>query len=397
MAVEEPTLNATPSASETTTKTVDTILEQKIIRQIEYYFGDLNLSKDKFMQEEIQKEEGWVSLETLTKFNRLKQLSDDFNVILSSLKKSTAELLEIDAEKNRVRRLKALPDNPTEFETTLKLNTVYVKGFPDTMSLDDLIAFFEPHGKVLQVYMRRAPLTKNFKGSVFVTFGSNEETTKFMGLEEVKHNETVLERETQEAYLTRKAPALARMKEEKEKREADKEAKRKEREEAEAAFFQSQKVAGSVLHLKGLPAEGTRENLKELFDNIAKVKWVDYSKGEPEAFLRFVEADKAKFALEEAKKLNEEGKIILVGAELEVRVVEGEEEEQFWKDTIAKLVEAKKNKNSGGRGRGGRNGSGKGDWKRNTRNQEDNRDNKRKNGNDNAPNEQNENKKLKAE
>lgn len=343
---------------------IDIGLEAKIIRQVEYYFGDLNLTKDKFMQEEIQKEEGWVSVETLVKFNRLKQLSADHSVILTCLKRSTNDLLEIDEEKQRVRRTKALPENPSEFETTLKQNTLYVKGFPEKMSLDDLQTFFETHGKVLQVFMRRFPATKQFKGSVFVTFESSEEVKKFMDIESIKYEETVLERESQEAYMTRKAPTLAKAKEEREKREADKEAKKKDRDEAEAAFYQSQKVSGSVLHLKGLPAEGTRENLKELFDNYAKVKWVDYSKGEPEAYLRFVEADKAASALESLKAASE-GKVVLMGAELEVRVVEGEEEEKFWKSTIEKLVEAKKNKGQKGRGHRGGNNSGRGDWKKN--------------------------------
>lgn len=372
MAVEEvkPAVEVKQETVPVVIKSIDTGLNEKIIRQVEYYFGDLNLSKDKFMQEEIQKDNGWIGLETLVKFNRLKQLSSDFDVIISALKESTNDLLEIDNEKKLIRRAKPLPENLSEFETTLKANTVYVKGFPEAMTLDELIAFFEPYGKILQVFMRRAPMTKLFKGSVFVTFNTNEEAKKFIELSEVKNGETVLERETQEAYLTRKAPALARMKEDKEKREAEKEAKKREREEAEAAFFESQKVSGSVLHLKGLPKEGTRENLKELFDNYAKVKWVDYSKGEPEAFLRFVEADKAKMAMESAAKVND-GKIILHEAELEVRVLEGEEEEQFWKDTIKKLVEAKKNKNARGRG-----GAGRGDWKRNN---ERNNENKRKN------------------
>ena len=38
-------------------------LESKIIRQVEYYFGDHNLGRDKFLQEEIKKDEGWISLE----------------------------------------------------------------------------------------------------------------------------------------------------------------------------------------------------------------------------------------------------------------------------------------------------------------------------------------------
>lgn len=392
MAVETANLEAPEVAAEAVevaTKaeapSVDAALQAKIIRQVEYYFGDLNLTKDKFMQDEIQKDDGWVTLETLIKFNRLKQLSSDFQVILASLKESSNDLLELDTEKQRVRRAKPLPENPSEFETTLKQNTLYVKGFPEKITLDDLQSFFEAHGKVLQVFMRRFPATKQFKGSVFVTFSSNEETQKFMDLPEVKYEETVLERETQEAYMTRKAPGLARAKEEREKREAEKEAKKKEREQAEAAFYESQKVSGSVLHLKGLPSEGTRENLKELFDNYAKVKWVDYNKGEPEAYLRFVEADKAKGALESAQAAGNEGKIVLMGAELEVRVLEGEEEEKFWKTTIEKLVEAKKNK-KGGRGR---NNSGRGDWK--------NKNSRNGNKRDNENEENSESKRVKAE
>ena len=101
---------------------------------------------------------------------------------------SSTGLLEIDLANNRLRRLTALPENPSEFETTLKQNTVYVKGFPADAqtSLDDLMVFFEQFGKVLQVFMRRFPATKAFKGSVFVTFGSNEETLKFMELTEVR-------------------------------------------------------------------------------------------------------------------------------------------------------------------------------------------------------------------
>ena len=42
----------------------------KVIRQVEYYFGDSNLSRDKFLQDEIKKNEGgWIPLETMLKVN----------------------------------------------------------------------------------------------------------------------------------------------------------------------------------------------------------------------------------------------------------------------------------------------------------------------------------------
>ena len=40
---------------------------KKIVRQVEYYFGDLNLQRDTFLLDEMKKDEGWVSLDTMMK------------------------------------------------------------------------------------------------------------------------------------------------------------------------------------------------------------------------------------------------------------------------------------------------------------------------------------------
>ncbi|CAF0825707.1 unnamed protein product [Brachionus calyciflorus] len=343
-------------------------LEEKIIKQIEYYFGDINLSKDKFLQEETQKESGWVPLETMIKFNRLKQLSTDHQVILDALKKSTSELLEIDEENKKIRRAKPLPENLSEFETNLKQNTVYVKGFAPEMTLDELYGFFEQHGKVLQIFMRRLPATKQFKGSVFVTFETNEQMKAFMDLEEVKHDDNVLQRELQEDYLKRKGPQFEKFKEAKAKKEAQKEEKLKQKQEAEEAYLKEQQVLGAILHVKNLPSDATRESLKELFDNHAKVKYVDFNKGQIEGFVRFNEENQAKQVLEKA------GEIKLKDSVLELRVLEGEEEQNYWREIIRRLSESRSKSKSGNRsrrGRGGPRGGGGGGRKGGNRNKRD--------------------------
>lgn len=318
-------------------------LSEKIIRQIEYYFGDINLSKDKFMQDEIQKDSGWIELETLCKFNRLKVLSTDFQVITDALKQSTTNLLEIDEENKKVRRAKPLPEDLGEFETNLKQNTVYVKGFPNTITLDQLYEFFEKHGKILQIFMRRFPATKQFKGSVFVTFDTAELMKTFLALEEIKYEDQVLNRESQEEYITRKGPELQKFKDARKKKEQQKEDKIKQQQEAEEAYLKEQKILGAILHLKGINEEGTRENLKELFDNFATIKYVDYNKGLPEAYLRFAKENDAKEALAKALEANS-GEIKLKGVKLEVRVLEGDEEQEYWKTIISKLASARSNK-----------------------------------------------------
>jgi len=260
--------------------TVDPSLTEKIIKQIEYYFSDVNMSKDKFMQEEIQRDSGWVRLDVLTKFNRLKILTTDFKVILEALKQSTANLLEIDEENNKIRRAKPFPKN------LMKL-TVYVD------------------------------------------------------LSGLKHQEKVLQKETQEDYLKRQGPylysaKLARMKRGRMKNER----KKKQRE----AFYKSQMLLGSVIHLKGLNKKITKDNIKELFHFYFKIKWVDYNKGEPEAYVRFVEENKAQIAINVAL-IEGNKKLKIKGAKLEYRVLEGEEEQKFLDNAIKKKKRRIKRKN----------------------------------------------------
>ena len=65
--------------------TCDEKLQSKIVRQVEHYFGDYNLPRDKFLKETIQSDEGWVSMDVMMKFQRLAGLSNDPQVTLHSI------------------------------------------------------------------------------------------------------------------------------------------------------------------------------------------------------------------------------------------------------------------------------------------------------------------------
>ena len=60
-------------------------LQAKIVRQVEHYFGDYNLPRDKFLKETIQSDDGWVPMDVMMKFQRLSGLSTDSKVILYNL------------------------------------------------------------------------------------------------------------------------------------------------------------------------------------------------------------------------------------------------------------------------------------------------------------------------
>lgn len=79
-------------------------LDSKIRRQIEYYFGDINLPRDKFLQEKIKEDDGWVSLDVLLTFKRLASLTTDQDVIVKALEKSENKLVEVSEDKKKIRR-----------------------------------------------------------------------------------------------------------------------------------------------------------------------------------------------------------------------------------------------------------------------------------------------------
>lgn len=86
-----------------------TDLEKKIIQQIEYYFGDINLPRDKFMQEKLKEDDGWISLDVLLTFNRLANLSKDPEVIANAVEKSENHLVIVSEDKLKLKRNPDIP------------------------------------------------------------------------------------------------------------------------------------------------------------------------------------------------------------------------------------------------------------------------------------------------
>lgn len=314
-------------------------LEQKVIKQVEYYFGDINLARDKFLLEEIKKDDGWVTMETMLKFKRLTAISDDSKVITDALKKSTAGLMEVNEEGDKIRRdpTKALPENNKERREDLKLRTVYAKGFPVKATLDELMEFCDKVGKAEHVKMRRDQL-KEFKGSCFIVYHDQESAKKFLEGEECKaYGETELKKMYQHDYFKGKEDEK---RVEKEARIKDKEEKKKQKEEAEDEQFKETITPGAILFVKGIPADTSREELKALFEGHARVAYADFDKGDKEGKLRFEEADSAQKAVDAVKAAND-GKFTLKETELECSVLEGDDEVKHWKIIFAEMKERK--------------------------------------------------------
>uniref|UniRef100_A0A914ZC05 Uncharacterized protein n=1 Tax=Panagrolaimus superbus TaxID=310955 RepID=A0A914ZC05_9BILA len=311
-------------------------LNDKILKQLEYYFGDVNLQRDKFLQDEMKKDHGWVPLDVLLTFNRLKQLTTDKVAIVAAIKDS--EVVDVSEDGEKVRRNPAvpIPENSLEFWQEVKTRTVYVKGFPPETTLDDIMEYLKPHGTIVNVVMRRLKESRAFKGSIFATFKDKEAAEKFVKSEDtLKYKDTEVTRMLQNDYWAKEVA------ENKERKAAEKalknQMKNETRKKTDDAHSAVHFVKGQVMRVSGLPTENVGFSvLKDFFNKYAPVAYAVYEQGSSEASLRFLSTEE-NAAVKALEKMNEaakesDGKILFQSQEIECKVIEGEEEEKYWAD-----------------------------------------------------------------
>jgi len=88
----------------------DEDLMAKIVAQVEFYFSDANVAKDKFLLKHIRRnKEGYVSLKLVSSFKKVKQLTKDWRVVAFSLNKTSTKIQSNDLG-TKIRRVDPLPD-----------------------------------------------------------------------------------------------------------------------------------------------------------------------------------------------------------------------------------------------------------------------------------------------
>ena len=147
--------------------------------QVEYYFGDSNLPRDKFLWESTGGEENKaVPLKTICSFKRMRRFQP-YSAVVAALRESATLDISGDEGAEEVRR-KTPYKSSSERKRQQEANTLYVKGFGDEVATTqfDIEAFFARHGPVNYIKLRRTP-ERLFKGSVFVEFPDAEAAKKF--------------------------------------------------------------------------------------------------------------------------------------------------------------------------------------------------------------------------
>lgn len=81
--------------------------DEKVRKQVEFYFSDSNLQTDKFLWKIYESNDGWVELKTILTFGRMRQYRPEDKVIsaLKELKK-----LVLSANNDMIRRKDPIKD-----------------------------------------------------------------------------------------------------------------------------------------------------------------------------------------------------------------------------------------------------------------------------------------------
>ncbi|NP_956224.1 la-related protein 7 [Danio rerio] len=142
-------------------------------KQVEFWFGDVNLHKDRFMKSIIeQSRDGYIDIAVLTTFNRMKNLTADVKLIARALKNST--IVEVNDEGTRIRRKEPLGETPKDVDS----RTVYVELLPKTVTHIWLERVFSKCGHVVYISIPRYKSTRHSKGFAFVEFETQEQAQK---------------------------------------------------------------------------------------------------------------------------------------------------------------------------------------------------------------------------
>lgn len=367
-----------------------------IRRQLEYYFSDSNLPRDKFLRAKTEENEhGFVDMSVLLTFKRLQALGATPTSIAAAVTDSI--LLALNDDLTRVRRTTPLPQ-VSLFDT----RAVYAKGWiarTQPPTIDELVAMFSPSGKVLSVKIRRfedqLDKKKYFKGSIFVEMESAEAADRVIAeqyeIEVPNEDGTVVKRplvlklmddyrkdkkEEERARLARfRSKGQKRKREDRDNiKEQDGHAVAKEgpsedkprtdkshraSREDKSNDKDRQVIPGLILGFEGFGPDVTREDIREAFETHSEIAWVDFQRGDAEGYIRFARSGDAKAA----QKAMEESRMQFGGKEPVFAILEGEAEEAYWREMWSKkdaMVEhARKKRRENGRGGFGGRGNGR--------------------------------------
>lgn len=138
--------------------------------QMEFYFGDANLTKDKFLIDLIERDK-YVDLSIFLRFNKIRALTTKIEDIAKALRDS--DILSVTEDGTKVFRT-----TPIQIKENEEDCTIYVEQLPPDADHEWLKRVFSSYGEVVYVSIPKYKPSNKIKGFAFVEFDTPEAANK---------------------------------------------------------------------------------------------------------------------------------------------------------------------------------------------------------------------------
>ncbi|KAK5639830.1 hypothetical protein RI129_010641 [Pyrocoelia pectoralis] len=141
-------------------------LYKSILQQMEFYFSDSNLTKERFLGQLLQSDP-YVDVSIFLQFNKIRKLTTRLEDVTKAISKS--DLIELSEDKTKVRRRL-----PVQIKENVDECTIYVERLKSDATHEWLSSIFSEFGKVAYVSIPKYSHSNIIKGFAFVEFDTEE-------------------------------------------------------------------------------------------------------------------------------------------------------------------------------------------------------------------------------
>ncbi|GAM25672.1 hypothetical protein SAMD00019534_088470 [Acytostelium subglobosum LB1] len=170
-----------------------------VVEQLEFYFSDSNLIKDKFLSKSVQQsDQGWISLDILLTFNKLTSMLNDLIKDQQQTTTTTTTtkdaLIEVISSEHFVHNNNTLTTNEDksaikrkspfvfvkELQQSIDERTIYIEPIAETATHEQVHQLLSTLGTIDNISIPRLP-DKRTKGFAFVEFNQKQDAVNAIG------------------------------------------------------------------------------------------------------------------------------------------------------------------------------------------------------------------------